>query len=387
MPDELSLVVFPFKTERPEVVLANVETAASHPRVGGVLCVGYEEEETFQAIAGARDGIAGRTGTPVELMLQDRIGSKRPGKGDGMNTALRWFLSETDFERIHFYDSDITNFGPEWITKAEEAADFDYGVVRHYFPRASTDAMITWFITRTGFALRFPRSELPWIEQPLGGELLFKRHVVERLVADPRVSAQSDWGIDTLYTFSVVQYCEPMYETYIPSGKAHALYGPLTDLRTMLIECFSALQSLKDEQVEMGCVHRIEYPDVVPQNIAEKIGFDFESTLELLPELWTDRMVELLDLFPAPVAEGLAANRKGYPIFGFMDDVEWYDSYLVFLEHFVEGDRDWEHLLFKAWLARVLNFTTTAAVRGYSYAGRYLHRMVVEYMRRSFLGG
>lgn len=386
VPRELSLVVFPFKTERPEVVLANVEAAAAHPRVGRVLCVGYEEEGTFRAIAEARDGIASEAGTPVDLILQERIGSKRPGKGDGMNTALRYFLSETDFERIHFYDADITNFSGEWITKAEEAADFDYAVVRHYFPRASTDAMITWFITRTGFALRFPRSELPWIEQPLGGELLFKRHVAERLAADERVAAQSDWGIDTLYTFSVVQYCEPMFEAYVASGKAHALYGPLTDLRTMLIECFVALQSVKDEEVPMGCIHRIEYPDVVPQNIAEKIGFDFESTLALLPEVWTERMVDLLDLFPTPVAEGLAANRTGHPIFGFMDEVEWYDSYLIFLDHFVEGDPDWEHLLFKFWLVRVLNFTATAAVRGYSYAGRYLHRMVVDYMRRSALG-
>ena len=77
-----------------------------------------------------------------------------------------------------------------------------YSVVRHYFARASTDAMITWMITKTGFSLLWPDSELPWIEQPLGGELLFKRPVVEHLVKDDRVRAQSDWGIDTLYTFS-----------------------------------------------------------------------------------------------------------------------------------------------------------------------------------------
>ena len=39
-----SLVVFPFKTEQPGVVLSNIRTAAAHPRVGEVACVGYEVE-------------------------------------------------------------------------------------------------------------------------------------------------------------------------------------------------------------------------------------------------------------------------------------------------------------------------------------------------------
>ena len=64
------------------------------------------------------------TRKPVELILQDRIGDKRPGKGDGMNTALRYFLEKTDLDRIHFYDADITSFNEEWMTKAEEAAGF-----------------------------------------------------------------------------------------------------------------------------------------------------------------------------------------------------------------------------------------------------------------------
>lgn len=381
----MSVVVFPFKTERPEVVLENIRIAATHPRVERVVCVGYEEESTFRAIDGGRADVTVSTGTPIDLILQERIGDKRPGKGDGMNTALRFFLSETDSERLHFYDADITSFGHEWITKAEEAADLDYGVVRHYFPRASTDAMITWFVTRTGFAALFPRSELPWIEQPLGGELLFKRPIVERLVEDERVRAQSDWGIDTLYTFCTTQYGVPMFEAYVQAGKAHALYGRLTDLRTMLIECFAAVQGLQGEELAGTAVHRIEYPDVVPHGIAEKIGFDFEATLSLLPEQWTRRMVELLELLPTPVAEGLRANQKGYPVFGFMGREDWYEAYRVFLRHFVQGDPDWEQLLFKAWLCRVLNYTSKSAVRGYSFATRYLHRMIFDYMRRSAL--
>jgi mannosylglycerate synthase len=382
----VSLVVFPFKTERPEVLLENIRIAASHPRIERVLCVGYEEEETYNSVENASTEIASDTGTPIELMVQERLGTKRPGKGDGMNTALTYFLEQTDLERIHFYDADITSFGPEWITKAEQAADFDYGVVRHYFPRASTDAMITWLITRTGFALLFPRSELPWIEQPLGGELLFKRYVVERLVGDERVMAQSDWGIDTLYTFAVAQQGIPMFESYVRAGKAHALYGRLADLRTMLIECFSAIQGLQDEAMDGTLIHRIEYPDVVPHAIAEKIGFDFESSTSLLPEQWTEGIVDLLELFPVPVRDGLYANRTGHPVYGFMGRDDWYDSYLVFLDHFVFGDHDWEQLLFKAWTCRVLHYTATAAVRGYSYATRYLHAMVARYMRLSVFG-
>jgi mannosylglycerate synthase len=65
--------------------------------------------------------------------------------------------------------------------------------------------MITRFITRTGFSILWPHSELPFIEQPLGGELLMKRSVAEKLMKDDRVMNQSDWRIDTLYTFAFVQ--------------------------------------------------------------------------------------------------------------------------------------------------------------------------------------
>jgi mannosylglycerate synthase len=381
----VSLVVFPFKTEDPAVVVGNVEVAAGHPRTNQVLCVGFEENETYSALSEALPGVAERTGKTVNLVTQTRIGSRRPGKGDGMNTALRYFVSDTDERRVHFYDSDITSFAADWITTAEEAADFDYGVVRHFFPRASTDAMITWLVTRTGFAIIWPRTELPWIEQPLGGELLFTREVATHLLADPRVQAQSDWGVDTLYTFSVVQAGFPLMEVYVRAGKAHRLYGRLTDLRTMLVECFAALQDLRDERVPDHSLHRVEYPDVVPHSIAEKLGYNIEPTMRLLSERWTPRQDELLEFFPTAVRDGMLANRR-HATFEFMDETHWYDSFLVLLERFERGDRDWEELLFRLWATRVLNYTTTAAVRGYSYALRHLHGMVHRYMRRSALG-
>ncbi len=380
----MSLVVFPFRTEDPKVVEFNLRVAASHPAVERVLAVGAEEESTYRAVESFGPELASTTGTPVDLILQDRIGSKRPGKGDGMNTGLRYFLNETDAGRIHFYDADITSFGPDWITQAERAADRGYDVVRHFFPRPSTDAMITWMITRTGFALLWPHTELPRIEQPLGGELLFTRPVVEALVADARVRDQSDWGIDTLYTFSTVQAGFSVYETYVPQGKQHALYGGLTDLRTMLVECFSAIQSLTGEVVGPGATHQIEATAPVPSSITEKVGYNLEATLHLLSADWTPRQAELLGHFPTGVEEGMLANRSA-PTFLFLDKDAWFLSFRTLLGAFVPGDPDWEAVLFRLWVARVISYTATRALRGYEHSQRYLAEMVDGYRRRAEL--
>jgi mannosylglycerate synthase len=381
----MSLVVFPFKEEDPEVLLKNVEIALAHPRVDEVLCVGASEDRCFAETSAAAPELARKHRKSVAVILQERIGELRPGKGDGMNTALKYLLEKTEHRRIHFYDADIVSFSQEWITKAEEAADEGYQVVRHYFPRSSTDAMITWMITRTGFALLWPRTALPWIEQPLGGELLLTREAAERLFSDPRVRRQSDWGIDTLYTFSMVAHGLSIFEIYMDVGKLHKLYGALTDLKTMLIECFAALKGLKGEDVPEGTRHRIEYPGPVRQEMKEKVGYDFERTLHLLRENWSDRQETLLELFPREVREGMLAARE-YPRFSFMDEEAWAETYLVLLEHFDSGDPDWVELLFKLWIARVLQYTTAEALRGYDHALHYLHRMVARYVHRALIG-
>ena len=374
----MSLIVFPFKVEDPSVVINDVKIAASHQKVREVLCVGAGEESTFAAIQDAAPDIQSETGVKVSVIVQERIGNKRSGKGDGMNTALKYFINNTDHQRIHFYDADITSFGANWITKAEDAADYGFGVVRHYFPRARTDGMITQMVTKVGFALLWPNSGLSWIEQPLGGELLFTRPVVEKLISDERVMNQSDWGIDTLYTFSTLQHGFKLYESYMAEGKAHKLYGKLTDIRTMLIECFSAIQSLKNEKVDQDVVHRMETPNEVPSSITEKLGFDFEGTMQLLISNWTEKQEEYLQLFPASVKSSFLENKR-IPSFSFMTENTWKDTYFTFIEHFVKGDPDWEELLFKLWLSRVLHFTTQVAIRGYDFSQRYLHDMVHRY--------
>jgi len=102
-----SLVVFPFKSEDNEVFTKNIREAAAHSRVGAVLCVGYEENECYKGIQAAIPEIEKESGKEIRLILQERLGNKRPGKGDGMNTALQHFLEKTDYTRIHFYDSTL----------------------------------------------------------------------------------------------------------------------------------------------------------------------------------------------------------------------------------------------------------------------------------------
>lgn len=376
----MSLICFPFKKEHVPTVLRNVKVAAEHPSTAVVLLVGACENTCYKQIVSAIDD-ANHSGTPypvpVVTIVQNRVGTLRPGKGDGMNTALQYFMSahkdpelglSAPLNMIHFYDSDIESFDSMWISKAEEGMSLGYDIVRHFFARSSTDAQVTWQVTKVGFALLWPRSILPWVQQPLGGELCFSRAVVEALVQDPRVLRQSDWGIDTLYTFVTAQKGFSLFEAYVPLGKVHALYNGLGDLRNMICECFSAVQSLKDEQIkEAPTVHRIDPAGPVPTSLTQKIGYDVEKSLRLLRENWTDRQVEFLDLFSEDVRSGLLAARK-WPQYMFMTEEAWIRAYAVFLEHFDLADDDWREVLFKVWVARVLNYTMRHVLRGYNVA-------------------
>ncbi|HKJ69173.1 MAG TPA: hypothetical protein VKA68_14540, partial [bacterium] len=332
-----SLAIFPFKSEDIDVFKRNISEALSQPAVEAVLCVGYEQNACYDAIAGMAEH-----NTALTVILQDRLGTKRPGKGDGMNTGLQYFLDRTDHARVHFYDSDIKTFSREWITRAEHAADNGFQVVRHYFPRASTDAMITWNITKTGFALLWPQTRLPAIEQPLGGELLLTREVAEAMVDDARVLAQSDWGIDTLYTWKMFNHGFSLYETYREVGKIHKLYGRLTDIKSMLIECFAAVQSLQSEPVFNSTIrHEVEQPQGVPESVKRKTAYDIEGTLTLLMDGWTDRQQELLDYFPERISLPMLECQKR-PRFGFMNEETWFEVYHILLQEFRADDPDWQ---------------------------------------------
>lgn len=374
----MSLVVFPFKDDDPAVAIANIRTAAGHPRVSTVLCVGSGGDADFASIEDAVGEVGKEAGVPVHTLTQTRMGSRRPGKGDAMNTAIAWFLDETDLARIHFYDADITTFSTSWISKAERAADDGYPAVRHYFPRSSTDAMITWFITRPGLAKLWPGTVLPEIRQPLGGELLFTRRVAEHLAADPAVVAQSDWGIDTRLTLSVAAGGFPTAEVYIPEGKLHKLYGSLTDIEDMAVECFSAVQQAQGLPVFAGVDHRVDDPTGVSEEMRTKAAYSVEETVGLLGEGWTDTQVAMLQQFPRGMRTGMLAGRESLKP-RFLDARMWGDVYDVLLTRFDPTDDDWRSLLFRMWVARVLSYTASEVDKGYDSAIAYLQATISRY--------
>ncbi|HEU5111778.1 MAG TPA: hypothetical protein VFU96_00595, partial [Acidimicrobiia bacterium] len=197
----MSLAVFPFKTEQPSLVASNLATAAAHPAVDEVWAVAPREGEEEVAVRAMAREVSRARAKPIKVIVQERLGRYRSGKGDAMNTALALAAGQGR-DRVHFYDADITNFDASWIEGAEAAADRGFGVVRHRFPRAATDAMITWMITRPALARLFPGTLLPRLDQPLGGEVLLTGRAVEALAGSDLVRERSDWGIDTVLTYA-----------------------------------------------------------------------------------------------------------------------------------------------------------------------------------------
>jgi mannosylglycerate synthase len=376
----VSLAVFPFKDEDPTLVIANLEAAASHPRIDEVWAVAAEDGPTTRLVEAG----AARTGAglakPVSVIPQQRIGRLRPGKGDAMNTAIRRAADEGR-ERVHFYDADITNFDATWIEGAEEAADRGFGVVRHRFPRAATDAMITWMITRPGFALLFPGTLLPRLNQPLGGELLLTRVALESVAESELVRSRSDWGIDTVITFATSVLGIGLYEHHVVDGKRHTLYGSLDELRPMVVECLDAVAGLAGrEGPESDARHGSDPPAPAPADLKRTVGYDLASTLPLVASGWSDEEARLAAGLPDRAREGLLTNLER-PEFSFMDAGTWLEVLRFLLDGFRLGHRAWEELAFRLWLIRVLSYTTDQALSGYERAIDYLEATIRDYER------
>lgn len=374
----MSMVVFPFKTEDPGVAIGNLAIAADHARVSRVLAVGAAPDETYAALVDAAATLTRQTRVRVDVVVQERIGDRRAGKGDGMNTALRLFLA-SDEDRLHFYDADITNFDESWIDGAEQAADQDYPIVRHYFPRASTDAMITWMVTRPGFAITHPDSLLWRIRQPLGGELLITRPVAEILAADPLVAGRSDWGIDTVLTFATAATGSPIYEHFVADGKQHALYGSLEEIRQMVVECFEAIADLATLASPAAGEHMVEPEGPATEAVAHKVGYDVEATIHLLATPWSVGEVTAASELPEHIGEPLLANLVR-PSFAFMTADRWHETMTALLERY-RPDPGWRGVLFRLWVARVLAYTTTDALSGHARAMQTLEDAVAAYAR------
>jgi mannosylglycerate synthase len=378
----VSLVVFPFKSESPTLVVSNLARAAAHPAVDEVWAVASEEGEAERAVSTMSRDVAAAQGKPIEVILQERVGRLRPGKGDAMNTAIAR-AAEQGRERVHFYDADITNFGSSWIDGAEAAADRGFGVVRHRFPRAATDAMITWFITRPALARLFPGTFLPRLGQPLGGEILLVREAVESLAGSDLVRGRSDWGIDTVITYATSLMGLGLYEHHVGDGKRHALYGSLDELREMAVECLDAAGSLSGRPgPEPDALHGSDPPTPAPHDLMTTVAYDIEATTRLLEAPRSEKETELADLIPGDVGRHLRSPGAGWDQ-SFMDAGLWYEVHGFLLDHFRLGDPVWESLAFRLWLTRVLSYTTNQARSGFEAAMGYLESTIGRYERRA----
>lgn len=374
----MSLVVFPFRNVDEAIIGANLETAARHPSVDEVWAVAAGEGPMMTAVARGADEIAAAESKPIKVFAQERIGTLRQGKGDGMNTAIR-LAAEAGINRLHFYDADITNLDATWIDGAERAANRGFGIVRHSFPRSSTDAMITWMVTRPGLAMLFPATLLPRLIQPLGGELLLTAPAIESLAADDVVSARSDWGIDTMITHATSVMGLSIYEHNVADGKRHALYGSLDEIRAMVIECLDAVARLKGRPAPgSDTLFESDPPTPVPEDLKTVVAYDIESTTALLGDGWTEQEASLADALPGDLGDRLLANQTR-PNYAFMDAAHWETALRHLLERFVLGDPAWESLAFRLWLTRVLAYTTGPARAGYDPAIEYLEGTIRDY--------
>ncbi len=364
----MSVVVFPFKDEDLSVVEVNLAMAAGHDRVDEVWAVAAAESAAMARVEAAAADITRASNTPTLVFAQERIGGFRPGKGDGMNTALR-LAAERAFDRVHFYDADITNFDETWIDGAEEAADRGYGVVRHRFPRAATDAMITWMVTRPGLALLFGGTLLPRIGQPLGGELLLNDRVVAALAGDSFVRDRSDWGVDTVITHATAALGVGVYEHHVADGKRHALYGSLTDIGDMLLECLDAVGSLAGRRrPDRETPFDGDPPAPVPDDLKMTEAYDVAATRAAIahqPDPAETLVLHSLGLDPSgPIA---------------MDGDRWLEVFPELMRHFQLDDPGWRAAAFRLWVERVIHYTTHQVPLGYDPAIAYLEGTVEEF--------
>jgi mannosylglycerate synthase len=374
----VSLAVFPFKTEEPSLVASNLATAAAHRAIDEVWAVAPEEGEAEVAVGAMAREVSRAQAKPVEVIVQQRLGSYRAGKGDAMNTALA-IAARQGRDRVHFYDADITNFDASWIDGAEAAADRGFGVVRHRFPRAATDAMITWMITRPALARLFPGTLLPRLDQPLGGEVMLTGRAVEALAGSDLVRNRSDWGIDTVLTYATSVMDLGLYEHHVADGKRHALYGSLDELREMLIECLDAAASLSGKPGPGDDArHGTDPPAPVPEDLKQIVAYDVAGTARLLETRWSEEEASLVERLPADLF-GFLLEDPARPQFELMDADRWYVAHGFLMEGFALGDPAWESLAFRLWLTRVLAYTTKQAGMGFDAAMTYLESTILHY--------
>jgi hypothetical protein len=208
----------------------------------------------------------------------------------------------------------------------------------------------------------FPGTVLPRLGQPLGGELLLSGQAVQALAADPFVGDRSDWGIDTVITHATTILDMGIYEHNIADGKRHALYGSLTEIRDMVLECLDAVSSLAGRvPPDPGLRFEADPPTDVPEDLKQTVGFDIASTRASIgspPGPGERRLLADLGLDPDRPVE--------------MSQSEWRRVLPLLMEGFELTDPAWRDVVFRLWVERVIHYTITEVPAGYDSAIAYL---------------
>lgn len=190
---------------------------------------------------------------------------------------------------------------------------------------------------------------------------------VEALAEDPFVTARSDWGIDTVITHATSALDVDVYEHNLADGKRHALYGSLTEIEDMLLECLDAVASLRDRSAPIARFEA-DPPAEVPGDLKETVGYDLEATRRSILRPPNSGEGRVLD--------GLGINSDG-PLE--IDDLRWHDLLPRLLDEFVLGDPSWRSAVFRLWVERVIEYTTTHVSQGYDHAIAHLEATIERF--------
>ncbi|MBA3362177.1 MAG: hypothetical protein H0T94_12055 [Acidimicrobiia bacterium] len=362
-----TMVVVPFLAEDPELVVRTLELAATHPRVSEVVGIHGDDPETVRAVKALASGL--------RIIPQRRIGRLRAGKGDAINTGFDYFL-RSKCDRLHFYDADIKTFEMSWIDQAESGLDLGFDTVRHFYPRAATDGMVTAMLVRPALAMRWPYTALARLKQPLSGEIAFTRRSATAIASERLVREQSDWGIDTAITGITAHLGFSIYENYVVAGKDHQLYGSLAELKTMFWECLGALQLLMRDSEPQQVAHHTDSHSPPTLDLLNVVAFDAPASEKILQKPLTASQRELLRTqFKPEYAEAL--NKKQLETF---DTTRWLDILRVLITRAVPSDLDWQTVAFQLWVARVLHFNAFEVEKGYTHAIEYIEAMITKAM-------
>jgi hypothetical protein len=359
------MVVVPFLSEDPELVSRTLDFAASHPRVESVIGVHGDDQESASEVKKRVSGIS--------IVPQQRIGMRRPGKGDAINTGFAHFVASR-CERLHFYDADIKTFNHGWIDQAEEGLDRGFDSARHFYSRAATDGMVTAMLVRPALAMSWPQSVLARIRQPLSGEVAFSREAALALAGQPEIRDQSDWGIDTIITGISARLGFSIYENYVPEGKDHQLYGSLGELETMFWECLLAVLVLRRGPAPDRVRHHVEFRESDSPSVVDRVAFDYAASKQLLLRPLARAELDVLwDHFPIEVARSIEGQT-----WDAFDSATWIDVVRVLITRADPQSEHWRALAFRLWVSRVLYYTVTVAQNGHRQAMAYIEAMIED---------